>query len=119
MTYLTYNQICNLYFCTKINTLQLNAIRVVFIVEQIIKAYIFLHDREHYDDSLICINKTREYKKICTEYYLLKVSEGVRILPTWKLLSINMNSYVFHVLAVFNPVCIERNNVDEVFTAFF
>ena len=29
-----------------------------------------------------------------------------------------MNSYVFHVLAVFNPVCIECNNADKVSQPF-
>ena len=51
---------------------------MVFIIEQQIKAYIFLHDREHYVDSLICINKTLQSIKIKLYRILFaNVSEGV------------------------------------------
>ena len=40
---------------------------MAFIIEQLIKAYIFLHDREHYTGCLISINTTCKYKNISVQ----------------------------------------------------
>ena len=55
---------------------------MMFIIEQKIKAYIFyklfLHDREHNVDSLICTNKTlQSIKTSLRRILLVNVSEGV------------------------------------------